>query len=78
MNKIEGLEDKSDYEDYWDFINYRIDGYWLDEKLTNSTLTIRTKDLFRHLFIGWKEKTKKQLYGKEFCQEKPKQQFVLF
>lgn len=33
MNKIEGLEDKSDYEDYWDFINYRIDGYWLDEKL---------------------------------------------
>jgi len=33
MNKIEGLEDKSDYEDYWDFVNYQIDGYWLDEKL---------------------------------------------
>lgn len=33
MNKIEGIQDKSDYEDYWDFINYRIDGYWLDEKL---------------------------------------------
>ena len=33
MNKIEGILDKSDYEDYLDFINYRIDGYWLDEKL---------------------------------------------
>ena len=33
MNKIVGLEDQSDYEDYWDFINYYIDGYWLDEKL---------------------------------------------
>jgi hypothetical protein len=33
MNKIEGLLDKSDYAGYWDFINYRIDGYWLDEKL---------------------------------------------
>lgn len=33
MNKIEGIQDKSDYEDYWDFINYRIDGYWLDELL---------------------------------------------
>lgn len=33
MNKIEGILDKSDYEGYWDFINYRVDGYWLDEKL---------------------------------------------
>ncbi|GAO43340.1 hypothetical protein [Flavihumibacter petaseus] len=33
MNKIEGILDKSDYEDYWDFINFHIDGYWLDEKL---------------------------------------------
>jgi len=33
MNKIEGLLDKSDYEGYWDFINYCIDGYWLDEKI---------------------------------------------
>lgn len=33
MNNIEGIQDKSDYEDCWDFINYRIDGYWLDEKL---------------------------------------------
>lgn len=33
MNKIEGILDKSDYEDNWDFINYRIDNYWLDEKL---------------------------------------------
>ena len=33
MNKIEGILDKSDYEGYWDFVNYRIDGYWLDEML---------------------------------------------
>ncbi|MEN2413024.1 hypothetical protein [Flavobacterium mesophilum] len=33
MNKIEAIQDKSDYEDYWDFINYRIDDNWLDEKL---------------------------------------------
>jgi hypothetical protein len=33
MNKIEGLLDRSEYEGYWDFINYRVDGYWLDERL---------------------------------------------
>ncbi len=33
MNKIEGILDKSDYNGYWDFINYRIDEHWLDEKL---------------------------------------------
>lgn len=33
MNKIEGLLDQSDYEGYLDFINFRVDGYWLDEKL---------------------------------------------
>lgn len=32
MNKIEGILDISDYG-YWDYINFRIDGYWLDEKL---------------------------------------------
>ncbi len=33
MNNIQGLLDKSDYDGYWDYINYRIDDYWLDEKL---------------------------------------------
>lgn len=33
MNKIEGIEDISDYEGYWNYVNYKIDGYWLDEKL---------------------------------------------
>lgn len=32
MNTIQALPDKSDY-DYWDYLNYNIDGYWLDEKL---------------------------------------------
>ncbi|WP_291145171.1 hypothetical protein [Flavobacterium sp. UBA7680] len=33
MNTIRAIQDQSDYEDYWDFLNYQIDGYWLDEKL---------------------------------------------
>ncbi|MBB3696682.1 hypothetical protein KMW28_23400 [Flammeovirga yaeyamensis] len=33
MNSIKGKLDKSDYENYDDFLNYQIDGYWLDEKL---------------------------------------------
>ena len=33
MNSIQCLIDKSDYEIYNDFMNFRIDGYWLDEKL---------------------------------------------
>jgi hypothetical protein len=33
MNKILALSDKSDYEGHPDFINYRIDEFWLDEKL---------------------------------------------
>lgn len=35
MNTIQGLPDESDYGETGDlnYINYRIDGYWLDEKL---------------------------------------------
>jgi hypothetical protein len=33
MNKIQALRDKSIYKNYFDFLNYRIDEYWLDEKL---------------------------------------------
>ncbi len=33
MNTIEAIQDKSDYEGYWDFLNFHMDGYWLDEKL---------------------------------------------
>lgn len=33
MNSIQGLLDISDYEGYWDYINFFIDDYWLDEKL---------------------------------------------
>ncbi|AEM70300.1 hypothetical protein Murru_1257 [Allomuricauda ruestringensis DSM 13258] len=33
MNSIKGIIDKSDYEIYDDFLNFQIDGYWLDEKL---------------------------------------------
>lgn len=33
MNKISAILDKSDYEGNWDYLNYNIDQYWLDEKL---------------------------------------------
>lgn len=33
MNSIQGILDKSDYEIYDDFLNFQVDGYWLDEKL---------------------------------------------
>jgi len=33
MNSIKAILDKSDYEIYDDFLNFQIDGYWLDEKL---------------------------------------------
>jgi hypothetical protein len=33
MNSIKGILDKSDYEIYDDFLNFQVDGYWLDEKL---------------------------------------------
>jgi len=33
MNKIRAIFDNSDYEIYDEFLNFQIDGYWLDEKL---------------------------------------------
>jgi hypothetical protein len=33
MNSIKGILDKSDFEIYGDFLNFQVDGYWLDEKL---------------------------------------------
>lgn len=33
MNKIEGVLDHSDYEGYCDYINFKIDNFWLDENL---------------------------------------------
>lgn len=33
MNTIEGVLDHSDYKGYWDYINFKIDNVWLDEKL---------------------------------------------
>jgi hypothetical protein len=33
MNSIKSILDKSDFEIYDDFLNFQVDGYWLDEKL---------------------------------------------
>jgi hypothetical protein len=33
MNRIRAAVDTSDYEDKYNFLNFQIDGFWLDEKL---------------------------------------------
>lgn len=44
MNFIEGRLDKSDYAVYGDFINFNIDGYWLDESWMKFIPTTFAKD----------------------------------
>ncbi|MBK8634740.1 MAG: hypothetical protein IPN72_14700 [Saprospiraceae bacterium] len=70
MNKIEGIQDNSDYEDYWDFRNFRIDGYWLDEKLDELYPDKMYKGLNLTLVCWMEREDEKQLFGKEFCQTK--------
>jgi hypothetical protein len=33
MNKIKARTDQSDFENHFEFLNFQIDGFWLDEKL---------------------------------------------
>lgn len=33
MNKLKAAVDRSDYGDQYEFLNFQIDGFWLDEKL---------------------------------------------
>lgn len=33
MNKLKAAIDRSDYGDQYEFLNFQIDGFWLDEKL---------------------------------------------
>lgn len=55
MNRIEGILDKSDYEFSWDYINYRIDGFWLDEMLDELYPDLSLKDLIPTL-VYWMDR----------------------
>ena len=69
MNKIQGLEDTSDYEDYWDFINYQIDGYWLDEKLEELYPGNMYKGMIPTLVYWMERKDEKDIVWKRILPE---------
>jgi hypothetical protein len=61
MNKIKGQLDKSDYEIYDDFINFRIDDYWLDEKIDELYPGQSYKGLIPTLDFGLYNEKEKQI-----------------
>lgn len=61
MNKIKGQLDKSDYEIYEDFINFRIDDYWLDEKIDELYPGQNYKGLIPTLDFGLFNKKERQI-----------------
>jgi len=63
MNSIEGILVKSIY-DYWDYINYRIDGYWLDEKLDELYPGNMYKGLIPTLVYWMERKEEKEVVWK--------------
>nr|WP_315424968.1 hypothetical protein [uncultured Pedobacter sp.] len=69
INKIVGLLDKSDYEGYWDFINYCIDGYWLDEKIDKLYPNNMYKGLIPTLVYWMEIETEKALVWKRILPE---------
>jgi hypothetical protein len=64
MNKIDGFLDKSDYEGYYDFINFRIDNYWLDEKLEELYPNNMYKGLIPTLVGGMERKDEEEVVWK--------------
>ena len=61
MNSIEGIQDKSDYEVYDDYLNFRIDGIWLDEKIAEVTQNPSYKNLVPTLLFWIQEKEEKEI-----------------
>lgn len=68
MNSIEAIQDKSDYEDAQDFLNYKIDGYWLDEQLEALYLENMYKGLVPTL-LDWMERQDEQAMGLDRTKE---------
>ncbi|EGK00146.1 hypothetical protein [Dysgonomonas gadei] len=56
MNLIKAELDKSDYNDSWFFLNYRIDSFWLDEELDNLYPGSLYKGLIPTLLYGLMDK----------------------
>jgi hypothetical protein len=59
MNSIEAIQDIGDYEDAQDFLNYKIDGYWLDEQLE----TLYPGNMYKGLvptLLDWMERQDEQ------------------
>jgi hypothetical protein len=69
MNKIVGQLDKSDYDGYWDFINYFIDGYWLDEKIDQLYPEYMYKGLIPTLVYWIEIETEKAVVWKRILPE---------
>ncbi len=64
MNLIEGILDKSDYEGYWDYINFKIDNVWLDEKLDDLYPDKMYKGLIPTLVEWMERKDEKEVVWK--------------
>lgn len=59
MNTIQAVTDKSDYSIYSDFLNFRIDGLWLDEMLDETKPNSGLKGLVPTL-VPWLEGKKER------------------
>jgi hypothetical protein len=70
MNKIKGQLDKSDHEIYDDFINFRIDDYWLDEKIDELYPGQSYKGLIPTLDFGLYNKKEKEIVWDRILPEK--------
>lgn len=70
MNRIEGLLDKSEYEGYWDYINFKIDGFWLDEKLGELYPDCMYKGLIPTLVDWMERKDEKEVVWKRIFPNK--------
>ena len=75
MNNIKTDIDKSDYDNYPDFINIQIDDIWLDEFLDHlqPDKSIKNREAYK-----WTEIAKKKLYGTDFYQKKAQQLIAPF
>jgi hypothetical protein len=70
MNKIKGQLDKSDYEGYSDFVNFRIDDYLLDEKLDELYPGQMYKGLIPTLDFGLSNEKEKQIVWERILPKK--------
>ena len=78
MNSIQGVLDRSDYEIYDDFLNFQVDGYWLDEKLEDLYSGNMFKGTVPTLLFWMEIEKEREVVWKRILPEKGKKQFVRF